>query len=118
MHSEEEWARLLTPAQYAVLRQANTERSFTSPLYTVRSYLQEGQAVLCMRARAAPSGARLIMLLITLATSSALLPEPRVCSLAHLVSAAGEHWDALRNGDLSFSFSANVGATRRGFGSR
>ena len=36
MHSEEEWARMLTPAQYAVLRQANTERSFSSPLYTVR----------------------------------------------------------------------------------
>ena len=34
-HSEEEWARLLTPAQYSVLRQANTERSFSSPLYTV-----------------------------------------------------------------------------------
>ena len=28
---------MLTPAQYAVLRQANTERSFSSPLYTVQS---------------------------------------------------------------------------------
>lgn len=56
MHSEEEWARLLTPAQYAVLRQANTERSFTSNLYTVRSRLQEARAVLCLRALLRPLG--------------------------------------------------------------
>jgi len=28
----EEWRKLLTPAQYAVLRQQDTERAFTSPL--------------------------------------------------------------------------------------
>jgi len=31
-HSEEEWRKLLTPDQYAVLRQSATERAFTSPL--------------------------------------------------------------------------------------
>ncbi len=31
-HSEEEWRKLLTPEQFAVLRQAATERPFTSPL--------------------------------------------------------------------------------------
>jgi peptide-methionine (R)-S-oxide reductase len=31
-HSDEEWRALLTPDQYAVLRQSATERSFTSPL--------------------------------------------------------------------------------------
>ena len=31
-HSDEEWRKLLTPDQYAVLRQAATERPFTSPL--------------------------------------------------------------------------------------
>jgi peptide-methionine (R)-S-oxide reductase len=31
-HSEEEWRKLLTPNQYSVLRQAGTERPFTSPL--------------------------------------------------------------------------------------
>jgi peptide-methionine (R)-S-oxide reductase len=30
--SEEEWRRLLTPAQYKVLRDHGTERAFTSPL--------------------------------------------------------------------------------------
>lgn len=30
--SEEEWHKLLTPAQYDVLRQQGTERAFTSPL--------------------------------------------------------------------------------------
>jgi peptide-methionine (R)-S-oxide reductase len=30
--SESEWRKLLTPAQYKVLRQENTERPFTSPL--------------------------------------------------------------------------------------
>jgi peptide-methionine (R)-S-oxide reductase len=31
-HSEAEWRKLLTPDQFAVLRQAATERPFTSPL--------------------------------------------------------------------------------------
>jgi len=31
-HSDDEWQKLLTPDQYAVLRQSATERPFTSPL--------------------------------------------------------------------------------------
>ena len=31
-HTEAEWKKLLTPEQFAVLRQAGTERAFTSPL--------------------------------------------------------------------------------------
>lgn len=36
-HSEEEWRKLLTPEQYAVLRQAATERPFSSPLNSVKA---------------------------------------------------------------------------------
>jgi peptide-methionine (R)-S-oxide reductase len=32
VHSDVEWRKLLTPVQYAVLRQSATERPFTSPL--------------------------------------------------------------------------------------
>ncbi|MDB5416452.1 MAG: methionine sulfoxide reductase [Rubritepida sp.] len=32
--SEQEWRRLLTPAQFRVLRQSNTERPYSSPLDT------------------------------------------------------------------------------------
>lgn len=31
-HTEEEWQKLLTPSQFAVLRHEDTERAFTSPL--------------------------------------------------------------------------------------
>ena len=31
-HTDEEWRKLLTPSQYAVLRKEGTERRFTSPL--------------------------------------------------------------------------------------
>ena len=31
-HTPEEWRKLLTPKQYAVLREQDTERAFTSPL--------------------------------------------------------------------------------------
>ena len=32
IHSDAEWRKMLTPSQYAVLRQAGTERPYTSPL--------------------------------------------------------------------------------------
>ena len=32
MHTPDEWRKLLTPEQYAVLREDDTERAFTSPL--------------------------------------------------------------------------------------
>jgi peptide-methionine (R)-S-oxide reductase len=32
MHTPDEWRKLLTPEQYAVLREEDTERAFTSPL--------------------------------------------------------------------------------------
>ena len=32
VRTEDEWAKLLTPVQFAVLRQEGTERAFTSPL--------------------------------------------------------------------------------------
>ncbi len=32
MHSQEEWKKILTPAQYGVLREEDTERPFSSPL--------------------------------------------------------------------------------------
>jgi len=32
--SEDEWRRLLTPAQFNILREAGTEPAFSSPLYT------------------------------------------------------------------------------------
>ena len=31
-HTDAEWRKLLTPAQYGVLRQDGTERAYTSPL--------------------------------------------------------------------------------------
>jgi peptide-methionine (R)-S-oxide reductase len=31
-HSDDDWRKLLTPAQYAILRQSGTERPFSSPL--------------------------------------------------------------------------------------
>jgi peptide-methionine (R)-S-oxide reductase len=32
-HTDAEWQKLLTPGQYAILRQSATERPFTSPLF-------------------------------------------------------------------------------------
>ncbi|HEV7462862.1 MAG TPA: peptide-methionine (R)-S-oxide reductase, partial [Methyloceanibacter sp.] len=32
IHTQEEWRKLLTPEQYTVLREEDTERPFTSPL--------------------------------------------------------------------------------------
>jgi peptide-methionine (R)-S-oxide reductase len=31
-HTDDEWRRILTPTQYAILRQADTERPYSSPL--------------------------------------------------------------------------------------
>jgi len=38
VHTEAEWRRLLTPQQFAVLRQSATERPFTSPLLKEHSH--------------------------------------------------------------------------------
>ena len=38
-HSEKTWRKLLTPAQFAILREWKTERAFSNSLYGERSYL-------------------------------------------------------------------------------